>query len=154
MRASIIFFPWTSKKSTKTGKTPLYLRVNFNGTKAETRLNAELTETDLLLWDEFTMRFRDRKHPLNGYLNALDKQYEDFRILNATSHSKYSAQDIRDYIIGKSPKEKEVTVIEYIDKYYQSTILPNRCCQLEQRRIIKRLSIILNSSWLKEIFAL
>ena len=101
------------------------MRVNFNGTKAETRLNAELTPTDLLLWDEFTMRFKERKHPFNGYLNALDKQYEDFRILNATAHSRFSAQDLRDYIIGKSPKEKEHTVIDYIDKYYQGTVLPN-----------------------------
>lgn len=60
------------------------MRVNFNGSKTETRLNAELTEGDLLLWDEFTMRFKDRKHPLNGYLNALAKQFADFRILNAT----------------------------------------------------------------------
>jgi integrase len=125
MKASIIFFPWNAKKSSKTGKTPLYMRVNFNGAKAETRLNAELTESDLLLWDEFTMRFRDRKHPLNGYLNALDKQFADFRILNATAHLKYTAQDLRDYIIGVSPKEKEFTLIDYIDKYYQSTVLPN-----------------------------
>jgi hypothetical protein len=52
------------------------------------------------------MRFKDRKHPLNGYLNALDKQYEDFRILNATSHSRYNAQDITDYIMDITPKEK------------------------------------------------
>lgn len=125
MKASIIFVPWIGEKSTKTAKTPLYMRVNFNGTKAETRLNAELSENDLLLWDKFTMRFRGRKHPVNGYLNALDKQFEDFRILNATAHLRHSAQDLRDYINGKPSTGKKITSIEYIDKYYQSTVLPN-----------------------------
>jgi hypothetical protein len=104
MRASIFFFPWAAKKVINQKNASIY-EGKFQRGKSRNKVKCR-TEGDLLLWGEFTMRFKDRKHPLNGYLNALDKQYEDFRILNATSHSRYNAQDITDYIMDITPKEK------------------------------------------------
>jgi hypothetical protein len=37
MRPTIIFYPNETKKSKKNGKIPLYMRVLFNGQKAEAR---------------------------------------------------------------------------------------------------------------------
>jgi hypothetical protein len=46
-----------AKKSAKSGKVPLYVRVIQNGKKSEGRLyHAELTEKEILQWNEPAMR--------------------------------------------------------------------------------------------------
>ena len=50
MKASLWYYPNTSKKSKKSGKIPMYMRVIYNG-KSETRLNADVTEKELLMWN-------------------------------------------------------------------------------------------------------
>jgi hypothetical protein len=72
MKASISYFPNTSKKSSKTGKIPLYTRVCFRGSKAEERLNIEVPETVLAKWEPMTMRFSDRTLSANQMLNSYD----------------------------------------------------------------------------------
>src|SRR5215208_3483715 len=105
MKTSITFYPNKHKKNEKTGQVPLYMRVQLGKTKAETRLDADLSEQELLLWDEMTQRMKDRKHRLNGYLSTLEKKYEDFRIEYATKLWSGDPKMIRDYIVGKQIKQ-------------------------------------------------
>ena len=45
----LVFFPNKLKKSKKTGRIPMYLRILHLGVKAEARLNADVNEKDLAL---------------------------------------------------------------------------------------------------------
>ena len=73
MKTSITFYPNKHRKDQKSGSVPLYMRVQLGRSKAETRLDADLTEQELSLWEEATQRIRDRKHRVNGYLSTLEK---------------------------------------------------------------------------------
>jgi site-specific recombinase XerD len=77
-------------------------------TKAETRLDADLSEQELSLWDEMTQRLRDRKHRLN-YRKAI-KHFKHF-----LSYKKWSgvtledlnnslALSFKDYLLNSIPE--------------------------------------------------
>ncbi len=124
MKASVIFFPNEAKKSSQTAGIPLYLRVCFKRKKVESRLNFELKENDLLKWDSITMRLQERNAAVNHYLNRIESKFHDFLIANATSLSVHSASSIRDEVLGYK-KQEIVTIINFVDKYFEETILPN-----------------------------
>ncbi len=64
---SIIIFPNEQKTSKKNGKIPMYLRINWNKKKVETRLLIELTTAEFLKWNPRTMRFdENNKVTLRG----------------------------------------------------------------------------------------
>ena len=55
-KVSFTFFPHKGKKSSKTGQTPIYMRIVFNKAKAEQRLNLEIDDRQLGLWNPVLMR--------------------------------------------------------------------------------------------------
>lgn len=123
MKVSQVFYPNTAKRSSKTGKTPLYLRICLNGQKAETRLNEEITDKELQLWNVMTMRFDDRKFSANRTLNSIDQKFNDFIFQNSTVLSKFTAKQVRDYIMGRY--HSPVSASEYIAGYFNSAIATN-----------------------------
>jgi site-specific recombinase XerD len=125
MKTSLWFFPNPQKKSAKTGKLPLYVRVILNGKKSEGRLyHADLSQKEALLWNEQTMRLSDSKHKANKLINAVQQAFDEFIILNAKNINRYSASSIRDYLLGRN-KLEEPTVVSYIDNFFASTIEKN-----------------------------
>ena len=124
MKASMNYFPNTTKKSGKTGKIPIYLRLCFNRSKSESRLSAEITENELMLWDPMLMRFMQRNHPINHMLNRLDQKFNDFLILNATCMSKYSATYMRDYVLGIE-QANHTQLMKYVDDYFEKAVVNN-----------------------------
>jgi integrase len=125
MKASISYYPNTAKKSKKTGKIPLYSRICLQGTKAEERINIELTESDLLKWDPMTMRLIDRSSTSNFILNNLDNRFHEFIILNTSTLSRFSARSIMDHIMGKQIVE-QTTVWEFANLIFESSIKNNQ----------------------------
>lgn len=124
MKLSILFFPNTQKAAAKTGKVPMYMRVTLNRKKAEMRLNIELSPTELKKWDDRTMRFIDREMSANAVLNSIDKKFEDFRHHHATSLAQFNVKTIRNHLLGLDAKPSP-TIQHYIDKYYNTAIIPN-----------------------------
>ncbi|UAY53210.1 tyrosine-type recombinase/integrase [Ferruginibacter albus] len=124
MKLSILFFPNIGKRHKKTGKIPMYMRITLNRQKAEMRLNIELQPSDLIKWDEKTMRFNDRDMSANALLNTLDKNFEDFRHHRSTSLSEYNAKSIRNLIMGLDVHPNPL-ILNYVDKYYNAAIAPN-----------------------------
>ncbi|WP_066408912.1 site-specific integrase [Flavisolibacter tropicus] len=122
MKVSIVFYPNKAKKSTKTGKIPMYLRVCMNGQKAETRLNADVTMQDLNKWDLATMRFSDRNSKANQIINSIDQKFTEFKILNATTLSKYTAKRIID-VIMKDGETSNIVALAYIENYYNKVVV-------------------------------
>jgi site-specific recombinase XerD len=124
MILSILFYPSTQKTNKKTGKIPMYVRIVLNRKKAEMRLNIEILPHELKKWDEKMMRFSDREMHANVLLNKIEQKFQDFRYHNATSLNNYNVKAIRDLIMGLELK-RSLSIIAYIDKYYNSAIAPN-----------------------------
>jgi integrase len=137
MKASIIFFPNLHKKSTRHGKIPMYGRIIINRTKAENRLLAEVSETDLQKWDPITMRFIDRSHLANHILNGLDQKFTQFVTINYDRLRQFSARDILTEILGE-PKTAESGIIMYCDSYFVETILSNTNLSTGTKKIYKK----------------
>jgi hypothetical protein len=125
MRVSITFYPNSSKKSARTGKTPIYARFLLNTQKAEIRLNAEVSETEILKWDPMTMRLKDRNHFVNRILNNLATRFEEFRTTNATTLNRYNVKTFRDKIMGNDQLENP-GLIQYLDGYFQNAVARNK----------------------------
>ncbi len=124
MKASIIFFPNEAKKNSKNGRIPMYMRICFRRTKAESRLNAEISQTELSKWDPMTMRMAERNSAVNHQLNRLDQKFTEFLILNTNSLSDYSASYIKDYVLGTS-KIQATSVLKFVDDYFENAVANN-----------------------------
>jgi site-specific recombinase XerD len=124
MILSISFYPNIQKINKKNGKIPMYVRVVLNRKKAEMRLNIEILPQELNKWDEKMMRFSDREMQANALLNKIEQKFQDFRYHNATSLNNYNVKAIRDLIMGLELK-RSLSIVAYIDKYYNSAIAPN-----------------------------
>jgi site-specific recombinase XerD len=124
MKASIVYFPNKLKKNSKTGKIPVYMRICYKRAKAETRLNIELLEQDILKWDPITMRLMERNSPANHQLNRLDQKFQEFITLNITQLPKYSASYIKDYVLGNDLAQQK-SVMKFIDDYFTGSVMQN-----------------------------
>lgn len=122
MKTSLWFFPNTQKKSAKTGKVPLYVRVILNGKKSEGRIYpTELSEKEGMLWNDRAMRLNDLKHKANKLINAVQLEFDKFIILNCKNINRYSASSIRDHLLGRN-KEEIPTALAYLENYYVSSV--------------------------------
>lgn len=116
MKVSLYFYLNEDKTNKRTNAIPVYIRVRLNGKKAEGRLyHAEVLEKEKLLWDERTMRLTDAKHKANKIINAVQKEFDEFIIMNRRSINRYSATSICDFLLGCNEPE-EPLVADYIDK--------------------------------------
>jgi hypothetical protein len=110
------------------------VRVRFNGKKAEARLyHAEINEKELLLWDKRTMRLVDPKHMVNKLINSVQKEFDDFILLNTKSLKNYSSNSIRDLLFGRN-QTADPTVLDYMEKYYSSSIENNSNLSIGTRK--------------------
>ncbi|WP_276501213.1 tyrosine-type recombinase/integrase [Terrimonas pollutisoli] len=125
MKATVTFFPNTTKKSKKNGKVPMYMRISYKGLKTESRLNVELTQDEIRKWDPFTMRFSERNFPANHILNRLDQKFTDFLILNSTELSRYNPVDIKNFVIGVETKSSSIALLDFIDNYFKNEVAAN-----------------------------
>jgi integrase len=125
MKASISFYPNASKKSPKTGKTPIYMRICIRGRKSETRTNAELTSEQLGIWDPITQRVAVKGSPINTQLNKLEGKFSDFLGLNATNLSTFNANQIKDFVLGYDKTKESVSVMKFVDDYFIKSLAHN-----------------------------
>ncbi len=100
MKASIVFFPNEAKKNLKTGKIPIYMRICYQAKKCECRLNAEITESEVLKWNPISLRIDERNSAINHLLERLNQKFNDFILLNFSTLPSSSAVAIRDFILG------------------------------------------------------
>lgn len=70
------------------------------------------------------MRLADSKHKVNKLINSVQKAFDDFVILNSRNLIAYSADGIRDLLLGRGASS-EPTVVDYIEKYYANSIENN-----------------------------
>lgn len=124
MKTSIAFYPNELKKSQKTGKIPIYLRICMRGKKSETRLNAELNDEQVLKWDSMTMRVAEKSSQINQQLNRLDQKFQEFITLNVTNLPNYNAAYIKEYVLGNNSSQQK-SVLQFVDDYYANSVIQN-----------------------------
>lgn len=121
-KTSISFYLNLSKKSPKTGKVPVYLRIVNNRDKAETRLSLDLSENDILLWNPRIMRVEDNKLPVNKLLNKYQQQFEELIYQNNDKLNELSAKQLRDQLMGKKVSYGD-SAIGFMWEYYHNAII-------------------------------
>src|SRR5205809_1037159 len=101
-KTTLVFYPNQSKKSIKNGRIPFYLRLLHNGGKAETRLNFDVDEADIKLWNPMTSLMNEKDSIINRRINALKVKFEKFEILHNFNTRQFSAKDIVNYLVDKN----------------------------------------------------
>ena len=124
MKASIVFFPNEAKKNLKNGKIPMYMRICYRRSKAESRLNAEIMEDEVSKWDARTMRLTERNSSVNHQLNRLDQKFSEFQILHTNDLPAYTAAYMKDYVLGISNAQL-ITVMKFVDDYFENAVANN-----------------------------
>ncbi len=80
---------------------PVYIRVRLATKKAEGRLyHAEIKQTEKEAWDARTMRHTDARHRANKHIKAVQKEFDDFVILYGGQLKNFTAQSVRDLLLG------------------------------------------------------
>ncbi len=137
MKASLNFLPKPEKKSSKSGRIPLYARVCLNGKKCERRLNIEVTETELLKWNPISMRFSDRSFYGNTVISVIDVRFGQFLGSYCLNLHEHTPESIMNFIIGEV-KEKPVLALSYSEGYYQDTVSNNGNLAEGTKKIYKK----------------
>lgn len=123
-KLSYSFFPNTAKKSAKSTKTPVYVRVILKGKKAESRLNLELDDREVKYWLPDMMRVGLPKCIANDHLDSINTEFKKFLALNDHQLNKLTVSQVRDIVLNKEePIQNQTNIIAYIDKYYQNSVL-------------------------------
>jgi hypothetical protein len=61
---------------------------------------------------------------VNKLINYVQREFDDFILLNAKSLKNYSSNSIRDFLLGRN-QTADPTVLDYIEKFYSSSIENN-----------------------------
>jgi len=122
--ATLKLFPNESKKSKKTGKIPVYLRVTIAGRKAECKTNCLITGLDLQHWNPISQRVDLPKSITNIHLNAIEAEYDKVIAQNTLHINNMHPVKIIDAILQrKSKKETQNSIIlDYVNRYNSSMV--------------------------------
>lgn len=118
-KANLSIYPNRAKKSAKTGRIPIYLKITYNNLKVETRLPKELdlTNTESAQWDDISRRVRTKsKNKLNDYLNAIESNWSKYMMQN-NFVPKISLNDLIALITERVAPSKMQSIMEFIDTF-------------------------------------
>ncbi|MDQ3190295.1 MAG: site-specific integrase [Bacteroidota bacterium] len=121
---SIIIFPNEQKTSKRNGKIPMYVRINWNKKKVETRLLIELTTAEFLKWNPRTMRFDERNSVANETIQNLENKFNKMLVKYSVSPMSVNPSDLRDELLELNHK-KHNTIYSYCLNYYTNTVMTN-----------------------------
>lgn len=126
-KVNLTFYPNKSKKSARTGKIPIYLRL-YGAGKLEVRLNTlyDLSSEDLDRWNEFSQRLDVKDSDTNSYLSEISKRFKSLKNDALLNGSHYTLSEIRDVILKTADSKKELTVFEYAKKYLTEDVEKNK----------------------------
>lgn len=122
-KITLKFFPNDRKVNPKTGKTPIYMTVNFKGVQVTKRLDWELISEERPNWNEILQRVDHQESYTNRFLDGIQLKFTQLKFSEFKDIQRMSVHEIRDYIIGNSnDSNKTLTIIEYALNYYDNNI--------------------------------
>ncbi len=117
------FYPNLKKKSSKSKRIPIYIRIIKNGLKAESRLHFDLAKNELKNWNKDFQRLIDKKHVVNLHLETVQAKFNNLVAVEYERVAGMSAQDIRDEILGVGiEKAGAITVKDFMWNYFNEEI--------------------------------
>ena len=121
--ASLRFYPNVRKASKKSERVPIYLKLTFNGAKAETRIPAiyDIKSDDLKLWNDNFMRMTGKYPNLNSYLNKLQSKWDQYSLENNFTPLT-SLENIVAIITERKSEAALTTVFCFVDEYMTTQI--------------------------------
>ena len=72
---TLTFYPNDRKKSKKTGRTPIYVRIRNEGKKSEGTVEWSLTDQERKKWNEMLGRVSIKNAKVNDYLNRIEDKF-------------------------------------------------------------------------------
>lgn len=118
-KVNLTFYPNKVKKSGKTGKIPIYMRL-YGAGKLEVRLNSlyDLSSQELYKWNEFSQLLDDKDSDTNTYLSEIKKRFKSLKNDALLNGINYTLPEIRDTILLKRVDvKKEPTIYAYAANY-------------------------------------
>lgn len=121
--ASLRFYPNVRKANKKSERVPIYLKLTFNGAKAETRIPAiyDVKSDDLKLWNDNFMRMTGKYPNLNSYLNKLQSKWDQYSLENNFTPLT-SLENIVAIITERKSEAALTTVFCFVDEYMTTQI--------------------------------
>lgn len=154
-KTGLKFYPEDRKKNEISGNTPIYVRITRDGQKAEARLQCDLSPQDRINWNHKIGRINIKDSYVNSYLNTIEEAFMRFNIIHSTELYKYSAKEIRDTILGKDKEEQSITILNFVNEYYNRTLDKNNKyspgTKKNYRKAIKHLTTFTESRGLKNM---
>lgn len=127
-KCSLKFYPNTLKKKAKTGKIPIYVKLVYNGKKVETRLpeDYDLSEKDLLKWDNELMRLRIPESDTNDFISTIQANWSKYKALNGHT-PKDSLPKIINMIFDRDTPNHDIELLPFAETFLNKNIkLSNR----------------------------
>jgi site-specific recombinase XerD len=126
-KVNLSFYPNKAKKSIKTGKIPIYMRL-YGAGKHEVRLNSlyDLTSQELFKWNEFSQQMDDKDSDTNLYISEIKKRFKALKTDALLNGATYTLTEIRDIVLLKRAEVKQQpTVYNYAATYLINDIENN-----------------------------
>lgn len=151
------YYPHKDKVNAKSGKIPIYCRLLRGRVKTEFRLPKmfDLSNNELILWEESTQRLKQKSSPVNNYLNSLD-----FKFQQLITFSEGRLPNLKDIVLklqdSQNYNEDECNpkIIAYLNRYLREEIETNtrkEGTKRNYRNAFKQLVSFLHYSKLSEI---
>ena len=152
-KITVIFYPRMEKKSDRTERIPVYVRVVVQVKKAEIRTDVELNENEIKKWDNNLMRVNDRYSRANTELNRIETLFQEVIETIERNNSFFNAKIVRDLVYNKFDTT-EHHVIRFAQHYYQKNVENNSEKSLgtksNYRKAIKHLEkFLIQKKWEK-----
>jgi len=123
-KATILFFPNTSKQNQKSKKIPIYIRIIFDRRKSESRLNCELSPEQAIKWNFDTMRLNEKSNSINNYLSLIEQKLEKLYLLNDYNLINHSVHTIKEHLLGSGSKQSPL-LIDFVRGYFLKSVSNN-----------------------------
>ena len=124
----MMFYPNLSKKSAKTRKVPIYLRLSKSKhNKVEARLDVAIGDDDVKHWNCITQRLDVSQNPINFRLEEIQNEYDSLKYTYKESYLNFSPLEVKQKILKLDDYKihGEAKIIDYAEIYYNTVVLPN-----------------------------
>lgn len=123
--ATLKIYPNASKTRKKDKTTSLYARVIINREKAEAKLPIRISEKECMKWNNKLMCVDDSKSEVNKHINFYKSKFDNFINRNFDKLSSITPIEIRNHLLDIKVKPIQNRVLEYVEDYYETKVLPS-----------------------------
>ena len=126
--AKITFYAYEKKKSIRTKRIPIYMRVAKGKSKVEASLDLSITEDEFnkKLWNQSVQCLEDPNHDINIRLNEIRKEFKGLEYIYKNDFQNFTPDEIKKKILGLEAQNPMVlSALDYVNNHYEQAVLNN-----------------------------